>query len=60
LTGCPRGRPYQRARVQIAPNAVFVGREQDLKDLAKAMVEGTAVAITQVPAVTGLGGIGKT
>jgi hypothetical protein len=48
------------SRIQIRPNPLFVGREDDLKDLARAVAGGEAVAITQVAAVTGMGGIGKT
>jgi tetratricopeptide (TPR) repeat protein len=38
----------------------FKGREEVLKDLERGLAEGGAAAITQVQAVHGLGGIGKT
>ena len=44
----------------IARNALFVGREEDLKALARALKAGGTAAVGQVATVTGLGGIGKT
>lgn len=41
-------------------NRLFVGREVELKKLAAAFKESAAVAIGQIAAATGLGGIGKT
>ena len=43
-----------------ARNALFVGREPDLKALARALKAGGTAAVGQIAAVTGLGGIGKT
>jgi tetratricopeptide (TPR) repeat protein len=43
-----------------APNPYFVGRQDDLKHLARALKIGGVVAVGQVVAATGLGGIGKT
>jgi tetratricopeptide (TPR) repeat protein len=43
-----------------ARNALFVGREADLKALASALKTGETAAVGQVATVTGLGGIGKT
>ncbi|MCG8095038.1 MAG: tetratricopeptide repeat protein, partial [Candidatus Thiodiazotropha endolucinida] len=39
---------------------MFVGREQNLKTLARVMVEGGVAAVGQLVATMGLGGIGKT
>jgi hypothetical protein len=44
----------------LARNALFVGREEDLKALASALKAGETAAVGQVATVTGLGGIGKT
>ncbi len=44
----------------IRPNPLFVGREDELKELAKYLKGGESVAIGQVAAATGMGGIGKT
>ncbi len=41
-------------------NPLFVGRETDLKILAVALKGGETVAVGQIAAATGLGGIGKT
>jgi tetratricopeptide (TPR) repeat protein len=41
-------------------NRFFVGRENDLRALARAIKEGGAAATGQSPAITGLGGQGKT
>lgn len=43
----------------FAANPEFVGRERELLDLAEALRSG-AVAVGQVAAATGMGGIGKT
>jgi tetratricopeptide (TPR) repeat protein len=44
----------------IPPNPLFVGRETDLKRIAKSFAEGSTTAIGQIAAATGFGGIGKT
>src|ERR687886_736410 len=44
-------------RMPLSPNPLFVGREHDLRVLAKQLKTATTTAIV---AVTGLGGIGKT
>jgi tetratricopeptide (TPR) repeat protein len=44
----------------IRPNPLFVGREKELKQLAVWLKGKSAVAIGQVAAATGMGGIGKT
>ncbi|WP_186002862.1 tetratricopeptide repeat protein [Mycobacterium sp. KBS0706] len=41
-------------------NRYFVGRERDLCTLARLLKEGGAAAVGQSPAVTGMGGQGKT
>jgi hypothetical protein len=41
-------------------NALFVGREKDLRALAAILKAGGTAAIGQTAAVTGLGGVGKT
>ncbi len=50
------------SRMTLSPNPLFVGREADLRKLAKALKGGETVAIgqVQIAAATGLGGIGKT
>lgn len=50
------------SRMPLSRNPLFVGREQDLKRLARVLKGGSAIAIGQVEtaATTGLGGIGKT
>jgi hypothetical protein len=45
--------PYPR-------NPFFTGREDLLKQLRDHLVQSTTAALTQPPAITGLGGIGKT
>jgi tetratricopeptide (TPR) repeat protein len=44
----------------IRPNPLFVGREDDLKRLAVLLKGESPVAIGQVAAATGMGGVGKT
>jgi hypothetical protein len=41
-------------------NHYFVGREPDLLQLARTLKEGGTAAVGQSPAITGLGGQGKT
>lgn len=50
------------SRMPLAPNPLFVGREEDLKALALQLKAGETSAVGQVEiaAATGLGGIGKT
>ncbi|MEA2558582.1 MAG: hypothetical protein QOH06_86 [Acidobacteriota bacterium] len=50
------------SRMPLAPNPLFVGREEDLKALARQLKAGETSAVGQVEiaAATGLGGIGKT
>lgn len=48
------------SRMLFRRNPLFVGRENDLRALAYALTGGTIIAIGQVAAATGLGGIGKT
>jgi transcriptional regulator with XRE-family HTH domain len=49
------------SRIPLAPNPLFVGRGEELLDVAKALRGGdTTVALGQVVASTGLGGLGKT
>jgi tetratricopeptide (TPR) repeat protein len=50
------------SRMPLAPNPLFVGREEDLKTLARQLKAGetSAVGQVQIAAATGLGGIGKT
>src|SRR5712692_10919868 len=45
--------PYHR-------NLLFTGREEILQELHRGLVPGTAAAVTQSRAISGLGGIGKT
>ena len=48
------------SRMPLRPNPLFVGREADLRALAGALKGGETVAIGQIAAATGLGGMGKT
>ncbi len=50
------------SRMLLAPNPLFVGREEDLKALARQLKAGgtSAVGQVEIAAATGLGGIGKT
>jgi len=47
------------SRMPFARNPLFVGREQALLHLARALKAGETAAIGQIAAATGLGGIGK-
>ena len=47
------------SRMPLARNALFVGREADLKALAGALKAGETAAVGQIAAATGRGGIGK-
>jgi tetratricopeptide (TPR) repeat protein len=48
------------SRLPFSPNPLFVGREKDFHALAGALKGGQTLAIGQIAAATGLGGIGKT
>jgi len=48
------------SRMPYARNPMFVGREDDLRQLAVTLKAGDTAAIGQIAAATGLGGIGKT
>jgi len=48
------------SRMPLSRNPLFVGRAADLQKLAAALTGGETVAIRQIAAATGLGGIGKT
>jgi len=48
------------SRMPFAPNRLFVGREDDLRALARIIMAGGTAAIGQIAVATGLGGIGKT
>jgi hypothetical protein len=48
------------SRMPLARNPLFVGRDADLKALARALKAGETAAVGQIAAATGLGGIGKT
>ena len=54
----PTGLP-QPSQMPLLRNRSFVGREADLKALATTLKAGGTAAVGQVPAVTGLGGLGK-
>jgi len=49
-----------RSRMRLRPNPLFVGREHDLRTIAKAIKGGETTAIGQSATVTGMGGLGKT
>jgi tetratricopeptide (TPR) repeat protein/DNA-binding XRE family transcriptional regulator len=51
----PRG-----SRMPIGRSPLFVGRALDLRRIAAALRDGAAVALGQVIAATGMGGLGKT
>ena len=48
------------SRMPFSPNYLFVGRQQDLIRIARALKGGQTAAINQIVAATGIGGIGKT
>ncbi|HEY0604685.1 MAG TPA: FxSxx-COOH system tetratricopeptide repeat protein [Herpetosiphonaceae bacterium] len=48
------------SRMPLRHNPLFVGREEELRDLARVLKTGDTAAIGQIAAATGLGGIGKT
>ncbi len=48
------------SRMPFARNPLFVGREDDLRALAAAFMQGGAGTSAQIAAATGVGGIGKT
>src|SRR5579872_283995 len=52
----------QGSRMPFAPNPLFVGREEELRDLARHLRAGetSAVGELKLAAASGLGGIGKT
>lgn len=48
------------SRMPLGRNPLFVGRVEDLKALARTLMQSETTVIRQIAAVTGLGGIGKT
>jgi hypothetical protein len=54
-SGLPAG-----SRLPLRRNALFVGREADLLELADVLKAGGTAAVGQSAALTGLGGVGKT
>ena len=48
------------SRIPYSVNPLFVGREKELLTLAAHLKGGETIAIGQIAAATGLGGIGKT
>jgi Domain of unknown function (DUF4062)/Tetratricopeptide repeat len=57
----PRSALPAGSRMPLAPNPLFVGRGDELLQIARALQGGdTTVALGQVVASTGLGGLGKT
>src|SRR5262249_21794746 len=57
----PRATLPHGSRMPLAPNPLFVGRDDELRQVASALNGGAAtVALGQVVASTGLGGLGKT
>src|SRR5262249_47520253 len=57
----PRAPLPAGSRMPLAPNPLFVGRTEELLQVAAALRGGdTTVALGQVVASTGLGGLGKT
>ena len=51
----PRG-----SRMPHASNALFVGREGEMRDLARMLTPGSGAAVGVHAAVSGMGGVGKT
>jgi tetratricopeptide (TPR) repeat protein/transcriptional regulator with XRE-family HTH domain len=67
LASMPTNTPPERgplpvgSRMPLAPNPLFVGRGDELLQVARALLSGgTTVALGHVVAYTGLGGLGKT
>src|SRR5215470_3261793 len=56
----PRAPLPTGSRMPLAPNPLFVGRGDELLQVAAALKGGDTVALGQVVASTGLGGLGKT
>jgi Tfp pilus assembly protein PilF len=50
----------QPSRMPLSRNPLFVGRQDDLRELWRVLKTGETAAIGQIAAATGLGGIGKT
>jgi tetratricopeptide (TPR) repeat protein len=48
------------SHMPLSRNPLFVGREDDLRALARSLKAGETAAVGQIAAATGLGGIGKT
>lgn len=48
------------SHMPLSRNPLFVGREDDLRALARTLKAGETAAVGQIAAATGLGGIGKT
>jgi hypothetical protein len=48
------------SRLPLILNRLFVGREPDLLELARALKAGGTAAVEQSTAVSGMGGVGKT
>ncbi|MDL1963947.1 MAG: hypothetical protein LWW98_06360 [Deltaproteobacteria bacterium] len=48
------------SRMPFSPNYLFVGRQQDLIRIVKALKGGQTSAVSQIVAVTGIGGVDKT
>ncbi len=56
----PAALPKNSRFPSIRPNQLFVGRKEELRQLAVWLKRGETVIISQSAAVTGMGGIGKT
>ncbi|HSK77501.1 MAG TPA: TIR domain-containing protein, partial [Thermoanaerobaculia bacterium] len=57
----PEPRPLPPgSHMPLSRNPLFVGREDDLRALARTLKAGETAAVGQIAAATGLGGIGKT
>ncbi len=56
----PAALPKNSRFPSICSNQLFVGRKEDLRQLAAWLKKGETVVINQAAAVTGMGGIGKT
>src|SRR5215471_2481484 len=56
----PVGPLPKGSRMPHAPSSLFVGREEELRELAQSLTPGAGTMVGVHAAVTGLGGVGKT
>lgn len=56
----PAPLPYGSRTRELSVNPLFVGRDDALRELARALKLGHERAVVQIAAATGMGGVGKT